>query len=96
MRTRMAAAGLLGFLWLLTYAWSAEKSGTPAKPNPPAAPILTPAATATRTGFIAEGSAFQTPYWVVDSGTQGPKVLVTGGIHGNEPAGTEAADEIRY
>ncbi len=96
MRTRMAAAGLLGFLCLLTHAWAAENGGTPAKPNPPAAPTLRPAATATRTGLIAEGSAFQTPYWVVDSGTEGPKVLVTGGIHGNEPAGTEAADEIRY
>ena len=95
MRTRMAAAGLLGVLCLLAYAWAAENSGTPAKPNPPAAAALRPAATATRTGLIAEGSVFQTRYWVVDSGTEGPKVLLTGGVHGDEPAGAEAADEIR-
>jgi len=95
MRTRMLAAGLLGVLSLLTCARAAENGGTPARPAPLAVPALKSAVLTTRTGLIAEGSAFQTRYWIVDSGVDGPKVLVTGGVHGDEPAGAVAADEIR-
>lgn len=48
------------------------------------------------TGLIAAGTQWQTPYYVIDSGRDGPTVLVTAGIHGNEPAGAEAAEQIRY
>jgi predicted deacylase len=46
-------------------------------------------------GTIGEGTASVTPYYIVDSGTTGPVVVVVGGIHGNEPAGAQAADLVR-
>ena len=49
----------------------------------------------TSTGLIAAGTPWQTPYWIVESGAEGPTVLVTGGVHGNEAAGPQAADQIR-
>jgi len=47
-------------------------------------------------GVLAEGTRWATPYYVVDSGKPGPTVMVTGGIHGNEPAGALAAGQIRH
>ena len=47
-------------------------------------------------GLIAKGTDWATPYYVVDSAVPGPTVLVVGGMHGNEPAGAHAAEEIRY
>ena len=47
------------------------------------------------TGTIAEGTRFAATYYVCDSGQPGPTVIVTGGIHGDEPAGAAAADQIR-
>jgi len=47
-------------------------------------------------GFIAEDTPWETPYYVVDSGIEGPTVLITGGVHGNEPAGFRAAEQIRH
>ena len=65
-------------------------------------PLLIAATTAavladskTTTGLIAAGTPWQTPYWIVESGADGPTVLITGGVHGNEPAGALAADQIR-
>lgn len=43
------------------------------------------------TGRLAAGTPYETPYYVNDSGKQGPTVFIVGGIHGNEPAGYEAA-----
>ncbi len=50
----------------------------------------------TSSGLIAAGTKWQTPYWISDSGAEGPTVLVTGGVHGNEPAGALAVDQIRH
>ncbi len=50
----------------------------------------------TSSGFIAKGTKWQTPYYIVDSGTKGPTVLVTAGMHGDEPAGARAAEQIRH
>ena len=47
-------------------------------------------------GVIAEGSPAATPYFIQDSGVAGPTVLVVGGVHGNAPAGAQAADQIRH
>lgn len=52
-------------------------------------------ALADSTGLIAAGTKWQTPYYLFDSGADGPTVLVTGGVHGNEPAGAGAADQVR-
>lgn len=48
------------------------------------------------TGILGEGKPWQTPYHIQDSGVEGPTVLITGGIHGNEPAGYRAAEQIRH
>ena len=45
-------------------------------------------------GLLAEGTPFETAWHAYDSGVPGPTVLVTGGIHGNEPAGARAAAQI--
>ena len=48
------------------------------------------------TGTLAANSAYATTYYVHESGQPGPIVMVTGGMHGDEPAGAAAAEEIRY
>ncbi|MCK4873194.1 MAG: succinylglutamate desuccinylase/aspartoacylase family protein, partial [Phycisphaerales bacterium] len=50
----------------------------------------------TTTGLLAEGTEWENPYFIIDSGEPGPTLLVTGGIHGNEPAGYRAAEQVRY
>ena len=45
-------------------------------------------------GVLAEGTRWENPYYVIDSGVDGPVVLITGGMHGNEPAGSRAAEQI--
>ncbi|GAB4364779.1 MAG: hypothetical protein Kow0042_03580 [Calditrichia bacterium] len=40
---------------------------------------------------LMEGTPYQTPAFIFDSGKKGPAVLIIGGTHGNEPAGYEAA-----
>ena len=47
-------------------------------------------------GRISAGSDWSTPYYVVDSKVAGPTVMITGGMHGNEPAGARAAEHIRF
>ena len=49
-----------------------------------------------RSGEIAAGTKWATPYYVIDSGKGGPTVMVVGGTHGNEPAGARAAGQIRW
>ena len=48
------------------------------------------------TGILAAGTPFATPYYVQDSGQPGPTMFITGGVHGNEPAGAYAAEQIRH
>ena len=45
--------------------------------------------------ILGDGTRFVTPCFLLDSGVPGPTVVVVGGIHGDEPAGAEAADEVR-
>ncbi|MDP6543644.1 MAG: BPL-N domain-containing protein [Phycisphaerae bacterium] len=47
-------------------------------------------------GLIGAGTRWATPYYVIDSKTAGPTVMITGGMHGNEPAGARAAEHIRF
>ncbi len=54
------------------------------------APGLLPAAE------LAAGTKWATPYYIVESANPGPTVLLTGGLHGNEPAGAQAAEQIRH
>ena len=47
-------------------------------------------------GVLAKGTQWETAFYQRDSGVDGPVVLVTGGIHGNEPAGARAAEQVRH
>ncbi len=47
-------------------------------------------------GLIAAGTKWETPFYVIDSGVEGPIVLITAGIHGNEQAAAEAGEQIRH
>ena len=47
-------------------------------------------------GALLDNTSQATPYYVCDSGQPGPVVLVTGGVHGDEPAGAAAAERIRH
>ncbi|MGA2253065.1 MAG: succinylglutamate desuccinylase/aspartoacylase family protein [Thermoguttaceae bacterium] len=58
-------------------------------------PQLT-AAEKTTVGTLLDGTPQATPFYVCDSGQPGPVVMVTGGVHGDEPAGAAAAERIRH
>lgn len=47
-------------------------------------------------GLLAKGTRWETPYYIIAASRPGPTVLVSGGIHGNEPAGAYAAGQIRH
>ena len=47
-------------------------------------------------GALLDGTPRATPFYICDSGQAGPVVLVTGGVHGDEPAGAAAAEQIRH
>ena len=47
-------------------------------------------------GILATGTKWETPYHVIKGPRPGPTVFLTGGLHGNEPAGARAADQIRH
>lgn len=46
------------------------------------------------TYVIGQAQDWETTYYVVDSGTDGPTVMVVGGIHGDEPAVILASDRL--
>lgn len=46
--------------------------------------------------LLGEGKPWGTPIYVNDTGVEGPTVIVTGGIHGNEPSGAVSAEQIRH
>lgn len=48
------------------------------------------------TGLIAENTEWENPYYTIDSGIEGPTLIITAGLHGNEPAGHRAAEQIRH
>lgn len=63
--------------------------------------LLTPAMLAraertVSTGLLAKGAKWQTPYFINDTGIEGPTLLIVGGMHGNEPAGFRSASQIRH
>lgn len=48
------------------------------------------------TGVLCRGTRFETQYYVRRAATPGPTVVITGGLHGDEPAGAAAAEQIRH
>ena len=47
-------------------------------------------------GLLAEGTKWETPYYVIKGSKPGPTVFLIGGLHGNEPSGALAAEQIRH
>jgi glutamine amidotransferase-like uncharacterized protein len=47
-------------------------------------------------GSIAVGTEWETRFYKVETDKPGPTVMIVGGIHGNEPAGAYAAEQIRH
>jgi hypothetical protein len=47
-----------------------------------------------QTGVLGRQQVYQTTYHVFDSGLPGPRVLVQAGIHGDEPAGVWALEQL--
>jgi len=45
-------------------------------------------------GMLGEGNPWATPWYSIEGDEPGPVVVVTGGVHGNEPAGSHAALEV--
>ncbi len=61
-----------------------------------AAVLCAPARAAETGGLLAKGTRWETPYYIVAASRSGPTVLISGGIHGNEPAGAYAAGQVRH
>lgn len=66
---------------------------------PSAAPAPAPApepvfAAGTESFLLMSGTQWETPGIAIHSGLPGPRVMVFGGVHGNEPGGWLAAEEI--
>ena len=55
-----------------------------------------PQAPAARQTVLGSGTTFATPVHIISSHEPGPTVLIIGGMHGNEPAGAEAASAIAH
>lgn len=51
-------------------------------------------ATSTQMKVIASGTKYATELYVIRSGVPGPVVMIVGGVHGNEPAGYNAAEKL--
>lgn len=47
-----------------------------------------------KSGKLMPGTSYETPYYVIESNKPGPTVFVSGGVHGNEPAGYLAAAKV--
>jgi hypothetical protein len=62
-------------------------------PTPTPTPRPIPPAGAEERLLLA-GSEVETPMFASNSGLDGPRVMVLGGVHGNEPGGWIAAEEI--
>lgn len=73
----------------------APATGTPAMPptpTPTATPTPRPRGESRRT--LLAGTPSETEFVVRDSGADGPVLFVLGGVHGNEPGGWAAADDV--
>ena len=62
-----------------------DKAAEPPPPEP---------GMAVSTGFIGEGEAHKTQWWTYEGPGTGRKIIVEGGIHGDEIAGTLAIEEL--
>jgi len=70
----------------------AADGAQPTAPPPTATPTPIPQGVQERT--LLEGTSSETPMIIRHSGVRGPAVMILGGVHGNEPAGWLAGDEV--
>ena len=99
---RLAAGGLGAALVACTPARGATlpvpvaPSGErPQQASPQPTPVPKPVSPAGRFERpVMPGTPWETPLTVTHSGRQGPTVLVLGGVHGNEPGGWLAAEQV--
>jgi hypothetical protein len=77
------SAGLIAFLIQLTCFLTVTVA------QPVSGPVRTQ-------GVLLPDTEWETTWFQIDSGLPGPTVLITGGMHGNEPAGFRAAEQIRH
>ncbi|MBT3637157.1 MAG: hypothetical protein HN531_09470 [Opitutae bacterium] len=49
-----------------------------------------------REGLLRKGTPQESSWYLSDSGKPGPILMVVGGMHGNEPAGSRAVGQIRH
>ena len=70
----------------------------PPPPTAPATPTVTPTPTPIPLGVeqrtLLAGTSSETQMIIRHSGVRGPAVMILGGVHGNEPAGWLAGDEV--
>lgn len=50
----------------------------------------------TAAGILSRGTSAATPWFVVEGKEPGPLVVISGGVHGDEPAGARAAEQVRH
>jgi len=50
----------------------------------------------TTTGVLGKGQSWETSWYEIQAPVDGPTLLIVGGMHGNEPAGAAAAEQIRH
>ena len=58
------------------------------------APVQDPRWEAPKVSILAEGTEAETPCWILTATEHGPTVVILGGMHGNEPSGVAAAEQI--
>ena len=78
---RLSCAAIVCFLVCSTFAGAVESSSR---------------ASTSPAGMLGEGTLWATPWYAVEGDEAGPTVLVTGGVHGNEPAGSAAARQLLH
>jgi len=106
-RRLVQLAGLLPLSGLIAACGGGRDETEPADaPAGASMPVAEPTATATaeppfivaegeQQHLLMQGTPEETPLYIFGSGKEGPIMAVLGGVHGNEPGGWLAAEQIR-
>ena len=81
---------------VMSYTQTHTPTYTPTPAIPEASPTPTPTVIpeGSRERVLMQGTPYETPLYIRGSGQNGPRVLVLGGVHGNEPGGWMAALQL--
>lgn len=58
--------------------------------------LASPSEAEISSGTLAPNTEWETSFHVIETSKPGPTVFLTGGLHGDEPAGARAAEQIRH